>query len=190
MQDSTGAADPLTNPGATATRQLRTPGESMKIHEHIIQINPAGDSRRLALTRAQIWAGLVLRAEDPMQFILGLERGVVLERIEADGRIELARELDFGGFTVRDRVHLRPETESRTEVAASERWPASSMTIRIEEPATGQFFLRFTYESNEPEPQSEIDTMSLALRRQAYEKADFDTAQTIRQLAEQGLLDD
>lgn len=162
----------------------------MKIHEHIVQINPIGDTALITLSRAQIWAGLVLRATDPMQFILGLERGLILKRTETDGQIELERELDFGGFTVRDRVLLSPKTESRTEVTASERWPASSMTIRIEEPSPGQFFLRFTYESNEPAPHSELDTMSLTLRRQAYEKADLDTAQKIRQLAEEGLLDE
>ncbi len=161
----------------------------MKIHEHLISINPADEPGAFALTRAQVWAGLVLRAEDPAQFVFGLERSRILGRIEADGRIELERELDFGNFSVRDRVHLLPEIESRTEVTASDLWPASSMTIRIEEPEPGRLFLRFVYQSNEGEPQTEFDTMSLGLRRQAYEKSDLDTAQRIRQLAEAGELD-
>lgn len=158
----------------------------MKIHEHLIQINAGGSYE---LSRAQLWAGLVLRAEDPMQFILGLEAATLVERRTADGNEVLVRELDFGGFTVHDSVHLVPELETRTIVEPSERWPASSMSIRIEEPEPGDLFLRFTYESMELDPQSELDAMSLQLRRQAYEQADRDTALRIRRLAEEGALD-
>lgn len=159
----------------------------MKIHEHLIQIN--GGIGTYEISRAQLWAGLVLRAEDPMQFVMGLEAATVIERRAADDAIVLRRELDFGGFTVRDRVHLLGERESRTTVEASEHWPASSMSVQIEEPEPGQLFLRFTYEANELEPQSELDTMSVQLRRQAYEQADLDTARRIRTLAEEGALD-
>lgn len=162
----------------------------MKIHEHLIQINALGDASTGRLTRAQLWAGLTLRAEDPAQFIAHLESALILERREADGRIELERELDFGGFTVRDSIRLTPDSECLTVVAGTERWPSSSFLIRIEEPAPGELFLRFIYESNEPEPHSDEDRMGLKLRRQAYEQADMETARRIRELAEAGELDD
>lgn len=157
----------------------------MKIHEHLVRINPPGVPE---LSRAQVWAGLVRRAEDPLEFMLGLEAATVLERSEVGGDTELHRELDFGSFTVRDRVRLRAAQESRTTVEASERWPASSLTVRIEEPEPGAVFLRFTYEADEAEASSALDEMSLTLRRQAYEQSDLDTARRIRTLAEAGEL--
>lgn len=49
--------------------------------EHLIQIN-ADDPAVPHLTREQLWEGLVLRAEQPQLFVIGLDRCVVRERTE------------------------------------------------------------------------------------------------------------
>jgi hypothetical protein len=156
--------------------------------EHLVQINDPLMPLLETLTREQLWNGLVRRAEDPTQFVLGLDGATIHARREHEGCVELTRTLDFGVFQVRDRVVLTPLTQSENFTAASDKYPASRLTIRIEEPAPEQLFLRFVYESDEVEGSGELDTITVALRKQAYESADLDTVQRIRQLAEAGEL--
>jgi hypothetical protein len=157
-------------------------------YEHLVQINdplmPLADE----LTREQLWRGLVLRAEDPTQFVLGLERATIRARSGAPGAEQLTRTLDFGSFAVDDQVLLiaGERTEIHTEAGAT--WPASRMTITIEEPQPQLLFLRFVYELEEEATGDEIERVARALREQAYEKSDLDTVVRIRQLAEQGVL--
>ena len=142
------------------------------------------------LTREQLWRGLVLRAEDPTQFVLGLEVATIYSRRDGGGQIELVRTLDFGSFQVDDRVRLLPQHRSEIHTRAGPTWPASRMTIEIEEPQPELLFLRFLYESDETAGEGELDDVTTALRQQAYERADLDTVARIRALAEDGWLDD
>ena len=142
------------------------------------------------LTREQLWRGLVLRAEDPTQFVLGLEVAVIHSRRDLGGEVELVRTLDFGSFRVDDRVRLVPQRRSEIHTCPGPTWPASRMSIEIEEPQPELLFLRFVYESDETAGQGELDDVTTALREQAYERADMDTVSRIRSLAEDGWLDD
>jgi hypothetical protein len=173
--------------GSTAGSPPARPEKSMR-YEHLVQINdplmPLADE----LTREQLWRGLVLRAEDPTQFVLGLENATIRGRTEGADTIELARTLDFGSFTVDDRVLLIDGERTEIHIAAGATWPASTMTITIEEPAPQLLFLRFVYELQEEASADDIDRVARALREQAYEKSDLDTVVRIRQLAEQGVL--
>ncbi len=141
------------------------------------------------LTREQLWRGLVLRAEEPTQFVLGLRIATIHSRHDFGGEIELVRTLDFGSFKVNDRVRLLPLERSEIHTSAGPTWPASRMTIAIEEPQPELLFLRFVYESDETAGEGELDDLTSALREQAYERADLDTVARIRALAECGLLD-
>ena len=142
------------------------------------------------LTREQLWRGLVLRAEDPTQFVLGLEVATIHSRCAAGDVIELVRTLDFGPFQVDDRVRLLPQRRSEIHTSAGPTWPASRMTIEIEEPQPELLFLRFLYESDEMTGAGELDEVTTALRKQAYQQADLDTVARIRTLAEEGWLDE
>ena len=158
----------------------------MRVFEHLVEINEP----RLPgaqLDRAQLWGGLVLRAEQPRLFIEGLEAARITDRREVGGCIELDRELDFGNFRVRDTVLLTAPSESLTRVAAGETWPASTLSVRIEEPEPGRYFLRFTYEADEAGTAAP-DDLARRLRQQAYQASDLDTVRRIRALAEQGEL--
>ncbi|MGV1121985.1 AtaL-like protein, partial [Xanthomonas translucens] len=68
------------------------------------------------LTRAQLWEGLVLRAEQPQLFVIGLERCEILERTGTT----LERELHFGNVVVRDSVTLTPDESVRYDVRAND----------------------------------------------------------------------
>ena len=142
------------------------------------------------LTRDQLWRGLVLRAEDPTQFVLGLEVATIHSRQNVGDEVELVRTLDFGTFKVEDRVRLMPQRRSEIHTCAGPTWPASRMSIDIEEPQPELLFLRFLYEWDETSSEGELDEVTTALRKQAYERADLDTVARIRSLAEEGWLDD
>ncbi len=163
--------------------------------EHLVQINDPLLPLLDELSREQVWRGLVLRAEQPLQFILGLEGFAVRAREEQRARVTLARTLDFGSFCVRDRVHLTPMQETQIQTEAGASWPASRLTIRIEEPGPEQLYLRFIYEFDDDAGDApgaraldELSAQTLELRRQAYRASDLDTVKRIRDLAEQGQL--
>ncbi|MGB2817312.1 MAG: AtaL-like protein [Burkholderiaceae bacterium] len=157
-------------------------------YEHLVQINDPLMPLLDTLTRNQLWQGLVLRAEEPTQFVLGLENATIHSHEVRDGVHELTRTLDFGSFQVEDRVRLVRDHRSEIHTQAGPTWPASRLTIMIEEPQPELLFLRFLYESDEPLGETERDPIVVALREQAYESADLDTVVRIRALAEQGVL--
>ena len=157
-------------------------------YEHLVQINDPLMPLLDTLTRNQLWQGLVLRAEEPKQFVLGLEGATVHSHEIHDGVHVLTRTLDFGSFQVEDRVRLERDRRSEIHTKAGPTWPASRLTISIEEPEPELLFLRFLYESYECPGEAERDPVIVALREQAYERADLDTVVRIRALAEQGVL--
>jgi hypothetical protein len=157
--------------------------------EHLVQVNDPLQPLLTAVSPAQLWGGLVRRAERPAEFVLGLDGATIDERIDEPGLFQLTRTLDFGSFRVRDRVRLTVvDHHSVTEVEAAAGYAASRLTIRIEEPAAGGLFLRFTYESAEEPGGGELDELTRQLREQAYRSADIDTVWRIRELVERGEL--
>ena len=158
--------------------------------EHLIQINDPLMPLLDTLSRDQLWRGLELRAEDPTQFVLGLEVATIHSRCNLGDQVELVRTLDFGSFKVDDRVRLIPPYRSEIHTSPGPTWPASRMTIEIEEPQPELLFLRFVYESDESPATGDWDEVTTALREQAYERADLDTVARIRALAEEGWLDE
>jgi hypothetical protein len=156
--------------------------------EHLVQINDPLQPLLTEVSRAQLWRGLVRRAERPTEFVLGLTEATIEDRRDDDGVLQLARTLDFGSFRVHDRVRLTADTASVTDVDRGAGYPASRLTIRIEEPAPGDLYLRFLYEATESEGDSRIDAMTRALREQAYKSTDIDTVWRIRDLVERGEL--
>lgn len=152
-------------------------------YEHLIQINDPLFPLLAALTRAELWNGLVARAYSPDQFVTGLEGCTVRELSSDEGSTVLARTLNYGGFQVDDVVTLRPMESLVTDVSAGAGWAKSRLTITIEGPSEEQLHLRFCYEWEEARAVTELDTMTLQIREQAYYAADLDTVSRIRELA-------
>ncbi|MCU0951086.1 MAG: DUF1857 family protein [Burkholderiaceae bacterium] len=156
--------------------------------EHLVEINDPLNPLLDPLSRAQLWKGLVRRAERPTEFVLGLADATIHARVEDGTETELARTLDFGAFEVHDHVRLAPLSHTEIRTAASPHFPASRLLIRIEEPQPDRLYLRFVYESEVADGSGELDITTATLRNQAYERADLDTVAHIRRLAEQGAL--
>jgi hypothetical protein len=145
---------------------------------HLIQINDPLNPLIDPLSREQLWRGLVLRAESPLQFVLALDAFEIVRH----GEHSLARELHFGKLTLRDRVEFEPMNTVRYEIEAAGDSPAATLLMTIEEPEPDQLFVRFDYATQENEAGA-LDEFYSAFVKQAYVAADIDTVSTIRRLA-------
>lgn len=151
--------------------------------EHLVEVNDLADPNASALSREELWFGLLCRAEDARAFLPGLEACRILER--SDG--ELVRELHFGQAVIRDRVRLQELEWISFESEATAEHAGGNLTIRIEEPQPGALFLRFTYTTSLPEFGGE-DAQYADIVRSAYHQSDLDTLKVIRMIAESGRL--
>lgn len=149
-------------------------------YEHLVQINDPLDPRSEPLSRAQLWQGLVVRAERPQHFLIGMDECRIVNR---SGNT-LDRRLRFGALLVHDRVTFHPPMEVRYQVEPSAEVAGASLVMRIEEPQPGYLFLRFEYRLHPGDGGGELDEF----RKSAYREADIDTVRMIRQLAASGLL--
>ncbi len=114
--------------------------------EHLIQINDPLNPFVDSMTREQLWEGLVLRAEQPQLFVIGLDSCTILSR-EGD---TLERELHYGQATVRDRVTLQDRQSVRYDILPTADYVGGSLTMTIEQPDELQLFLRFEYTTTLP----------------------------------------
>lgn len=152
---------------------------------HLVEINDPLNPLIEPLTREQLWRGLVLRAEIPKAFVPWLDRCNITERSDTS----ISRELHYGDAVVHDRVTFLPPEQVSYHVPQQKDIPASSLTMTIEEPHANALFVRFEYDDGAT---AEADTMAAfynEFRRSAYEEADIDTIRVIRQMAEEGWLD-
>jgi hypothetical protein len=154
------------------------------VFEHIVRVNDLSDPRLVPLSRPQLWSGLVHRAELPRYFMPWLA-SVELVRRE-DGSLE--RELNFGTFRVRDRVRFCEQVSVSYDIEASGPVQRARATMRIEEPAPGQLFVRFFYQIESIE-HDELGELA-GFVKDAYRQADNETIAGIRLLAANNLLDD
>lgn len=147
--------------------------------EHLIQINDPLNPLVDSLTPEQLWEGLVLRAEQPQLFVLGLDSCDILSR---DGDT-MERELHYGQATVRDRVTLTPGSSVRYDILPTADYVGGSLTMAIEQPDSLQLFLRFTYSTTLPENENATpdERQTQEIVKSAYRESDIDTVRLIRQ---------
>lgn len=152
--------------------------------EHLIEINDPGNPLIESLSREQLWQGLMLRVENPLPFLPGLESCTILERQAA----ELLRELDFGAATIQDRVTFEPGHWVRFDILPSESHAGGSLLITIEEPAAEHLFLRFAYRTTLAEAAFSEDAGYVEYVKSAYHQSDVEMVRIIRTLAAGGTL--
>lgn len=147
--------------------------------EHLVQVNDPLNPLAETLTRDQLWEGLVLRAEQPQLFVLGLDSCTILSRTNDT----LERELHYGQATVRDRVTLIAQDNVRYDILATDAHVGGSLTMTIEQPDALQLFLRFEYATTLPTPDTEDARQTSEIVKSAYREADIDTVRLIREYA-------
>ena len=146
--------------------------------EHLIQINDPLNPLMQDMTRDQLWEGLVLRAEQPQLFVIGLDSCVVHERTDTT----LERELHYGHATVRDRVTFTPNQQVRYDIHAADGDIGGSLTMTIEERDDHELFLRFEYRTTlTVTDDSEDARQTHGIVKEAYRTSDIDTVRLIRE---------
>jgi hypothetical protein len=152
---------------------------------HLIEINAVNNLLIPPLTREQLWRGLVIRAERPTLFQLGLDSCEIIERSAQ----HLARILSFGKLVIHDSVRFEFMHQVLYHVPQQNEIPVSDLSMTIEEPQPGALFVRFEYDDHLPDNDDKENAIYNDFRRSAYEESDIDTIRVIRQLADQGQLD-
>jgi hypothetical protein len=152
---------------------------------HLIEINTPGNPLITPLSRDQLWRGLVMRAERPTLFLIGLDSCEITARVPAG----LSRSLRFGKLQVVDEVRFHELERVHYHVPKQNDIPASDLVMTIEEPQPGALFVRFAYDDHQDTPETAEESFYNDFRRNAYKESDIDTIRMIRQLAEDGQLD-
>ncbi|MFC0399025.1 SRPBCC family protein [Paraburkholderia rhizosphaerae] len=149
--------------------------------EHLVQINDPLNPLVEDMTRDQLWDGLVLRAEQPQLFVLGLDSCTILSRTEST----LERELHYGHAIVRDHVTMLPKESVRYDIMATASHVGGSLTMSIEQPDPVQLFLRFEYRTTLPtteeRPADNDVRQTQEIVKSAYRESDIDTVRLIRE---------
>lgn len=153
--------------------------------EHLIEINDPLNPLIDALTREQVWRGLVLRAESPKLFVPHLDECTIDERESGSFR----RSLRYGELVIVDRVVMTPLQQVRYEVAAQGEISASNLTMSIETPSDQTLFVRFKYDDGHDAVTDQANAMYDEFKKSAYQEADIDTVRIIREMAAAGRLD-
>jgi hypothetical protein len=152
---------------------------------HLVEINMPDNPLVIIITRDQLWRGLVLRAEKPTLFVMGLDACEITAR-DSDS---LSRTLRFGALLVHDQVTFTPQQLVHYHVPKQASIPASDLTMTIEEPQPGALFVRFEYDDHNDALETDEESFYNGFRREAYKESDIDTIRVIRELAQQGGLD-
>ncbi|MFC3531277.1 AtaL-like protein [Vogesella facilis] len=156
-------------------------------YEHLVQMFNQ-QALGLNISRAQLWQGLVLRAEDPQRFDENISAVHILERSEDT----LRREVQFGALVVREQVRFTELQAVHYHTEPSDQHIGGQMSMCIEEPQPGELFLRFCYINDLPEKPDVSDSNDpsyyVPYLKSAYHQADMHTAKRILELAVQGVL--
>jgi hypothetical protein len=149
--------------------------------EHIVQVNDLNNDTIAVLSRAQLWRGLVLRAQQPDKFNQSLSCSY-----KSLSENEFLRTISAGESSFYERVVLTPQVKIHTGTGDSEQISSES-TAEIEEPEPNSLFIRFTYKRELGDSNSEIDIGEHL--KSAYVQIDRDAIAMIRVMAENNLFD-
>ena len=149
--------------------------------EHIIQVNDLSNDAIAVRSRAQLWRGLILRAQQPDKFNQSLSYSY-----KPLSENEFLRTTSAGESSFYERVVLTPQVKIHTGTGDSEQISSES-TAEIEEPEPNSLFIRFTYKRELGDSNSEIDIGEHL--KSAYVQIDRDAIAMIRVMAENNLFD-
>lgn len=144
--------------------------------EHIVQVNDVAQPELAVLSREILWQGLVYRASYPDHFNSALSC-----RIEPDTEHRFIRHIGAGELQLRDEVTLVPMQEIRTLIDGHTQALHAESRTRIEEPAPGQLFVRFSYKRDSIGAEGGLNAD--AFLKEAYLQQDREALIIIRQMA-------
>lgn len=152
--------------------------------EHIVVVNDPSHPIP-PLSRSQLWRGLRRRAYSPLEFIEAADDYTILEQ----GENWLLREIRFGEMVVRDRIELLPQQAVHYHTEANGQHAGGQLSMVIEEPQAGVMCVRFIYQTPLSEHFPEEKHYASYVKK-AYQQMDIESIRIIRELAEQGELNE
>jgi hypothetical protein len=146
-------------------------------HEHLVRINDPTNMIGEWLTREQLWQGLHHTVLAPQSIDASIDAATIRETTPN----QLRREIRRGPVLTVDHVDLARAESLTIHADLASIFAGSTLTIRIEEPAPGMLFVRFTYElcGLESERSDEED----AARCSAYQQSDIERVRQARRFA-------
>jgi len=142
-----------------------------ELHYEVI-VNEPSD---IELSRSQVWRGLMMKAENALPFVPGMQRCDLIER----GEGFLLREIEIDGRTIRERVTFEPERLVHFEqISGASGW----IDNVIEEKPDGSLVLRFSFGV----PDEDVDRVKGL--EPIYRKAVAATLATVRRLVAENVI--
>jgi Domain of unknown function (DUF1857) len=140
-----------------------------------IVVNPPDSEHKL--TRSNVWRGLVMKAENPLEFVPSMEACQILERFEGG----LVREILARGERWVERITFTPEVQVRFDRIDAAGHPAGWITNVLSDSALG-LLLTFTFAVVIPgvDPGSEAERARGESMRASYVSAIEKTLATVR----------
>ena len=148
-------------------------------YEHLVAVNDLSNPLILALTRSQVWRGLLLKVEAPDLFLPNVEAAEIIQRSPS----LLIREMQLGALKIRDHIHLQFEQQIRYETQANDQHAGGMLTIEIIEPDEDNLLVRFTY--NTPSEETEEELKYASYLQKMWRDVDIESIRIIRALAEE-----
>ena len=105
--------------------------------ERSVPVNPPGTAS--PITRAEVWKGLVLKADNALPFVPQMTHCKVTERL---GDHSFVRDIEFRGDRMVEKVTLETETSVTFERMAG---PVMGTIKNFIDETNGELFLRFTF---------------------------------------------
>lgn len=149
--------------------------------EHIVQVNEPENDAVTAISRSQLWQGLVLRARSPEKFNPSLN--CQCRPVAAN---EFLRTINVGDSRFCEHVILRPEESILTSTIPELEQIEAESESRIEEPQAGFLFVRFRYKRELQDDDERVNVEEHL--KSAYVQMDRDAIAMIRLLAESEVL--
>ncbi len=152
--------------------------------EHLLQVTDPGNPLVPAMSRDELWRGLLLRVESPQDFPLGPDR---CESRPGDRAGERRRSIHFGALRFDDTVRLEPQRRIDFDPDPHEGAMPVRLSITIEEPSPGALFLRFVYSADD-DAGAAADRALQGYREQAWLELDRDMLRALRTWQQEGRL--
>lgn len=147
--------------------------------EHLIEINDPQRPDIPALSRNDLWQGLVYRAKYPGHFNPALQSS-----LQEETGSSFTRFITAGEMVMRDEVTLCEPNEIRTLIDGRTQSMHAESITRIEEPEPGHLFVRFIYRRDAIELGGGIDANEFL--KTAYLQGDREAVAILRQMIADG----
>ena len=152
--------------------------------EHLLQVTEPGNPLVPAMSRDELWRGLLRRVESPQAFPLGPDHCESRPGEQADER---RRRIHFGSLRFDDTVRLEPQRRISFAPDPHEGAMPVHLAITIEEPSPGALFLRFIYSADDTGAAA-ADRALQGYREQAWLELDREMLRTLRAWQQDGRL--